>query len=66
MLHLLLSTVLVYIQTGHVEAGGLRPPELPAPPQIDKHLAPLARSLAKMEEPAPEPRAEEPALLKSL
>ena len=34
--------------------------------QIDQNRAPVARSLAKMEEPALEPWAAEPALLKSL
>ena len=47
----------------------LRPPEPPPPrppPQIDQDPAPLVRSFAKIEEPAPEPWAEEPAHLKSL
>ena len=38
----------------------------PPPPQVVKNPAPPARSLAKIEDPAPAPWALEPALLKSL
>ena len=38
-----------------VSAGGLLPPD--SPHQDHQHPAPLAGSLAKSEEPAPEPKA---------
>ena len=54
------SALLVYHRTGHAAA----PP--PSPDLKSKKPAPLARSLAKIEELAPEPWPQDPALLRSL
>lgn len=58
----LFPAVLVYNQTGQRPVGYAHR----APHHVDQSPAPIARSLDKLEEPIPQPEAQEAALLRNL